>query len=151
MVPWVLTALLLFSRSTGSWAPCMERGRRASHGVTSNGTSCSVRHPFWLKLKQIKRLPVVKHLSRRKQPPSVACSLEKPALLGPSQQALPSCCHRLCFSPEELRDFTLSFKITKRQQAARTNVGRLPAPSSRRRGWGWKMIWIGKQIFFYTF
>ncbi|EPQ18654.1 hypothetical protein D623_10034684 [Myotis brandtii] len=110
--------------------------------VTSNGTSCSAHHSLWLKLKQIKRLPVVKHLSRRKQPPSVASSLEKPALLGPSQRAQPSCCHRLCFSPEELRDFALGFKTTKRQQATRTNVGRLPAPSSRRRGWGWKMIRI---------
>uniref|UniRef100_A0A8D2HPN8 Uncharacterized protein n=1 Tax=Urocitellus parryii TaxID=9999 RepID=A0A8D2HPN8_UROPR len=76
-------------------------------------------HPLWLKLKQIKPLPVIKHLGGS-SPPSVASSPEKPARLGPTKRAQPSCCHHLCFSPEELRDF-----------APWTNVGILPAPSSR--------------------
>ena len=89
--------------------PCMEKGRRASHVTTSNDTSWSAHHPLWLKLKQIKLLPVIKHLGGS-SPPSVASSPEKPARLGPGKQAQPSCCLHLCFSPEELRDFALGFK-----------------------------------------
>lgn len=87
----------------------MERGRGANHVTPSNDTSWSAHHPLWLKLKQIKPLPVIKHL-RGSSPPSVASSPEKPARLGPTKRAQPSCCHHLCFSPEELRDFAPGFK-----------------------------------------
>lgn len=92
--------------------PCMKRGRRANHVAPSNDTSWSAHHPLWLKLKQIKPLPVIKHL-RGSSPPLVASSPEKPAHLGPSKRAQPSCCHHLCFSPEELRDFARGFKKKK--------------------------------------
>lgn len=134
LVQWILTGL--FSSFPGTLThrvPCMERGRRANHVTPSNDTSWSAHHPLWLKLKQIKPLPVIKHL-RGSSPPLVASSPEKPAHLGPSQQAQPSCCPHLCFSPEELRDFALGFKRMKHQQATRTNVGILPALSSRLRG-----------------
>lgn len=114
----------------------MERGRRANHISPSNDTSWSAHHPLWLKLKQIKPLPVIKHL-RGSSSPSVASSPEKPARLGPTKRAQPSCRHHLCFSPEELRDFAPGLKkkkknpTTKHQQATRTNVGILPAPSSK--------------------
>lgn len=87
----------------------MERGRRANHVSPSSDTSWSAHHPLWLKLKQIKPLPVIKHL-RGSSPPSVASSPEKPARLGPTKRAQPSCCHHLCFSPEELRDFAPGLK-----------------------------------------
>lgn len=124
----------------------MERGHGANHVTPSNDTSWSAHHPLWLKLKQIKPLPVIKHLGGS-SPPSVASSPEKPARLGPTKRAQPSCCHHLRFSPEELRDFAPGFKQnkTKHQQATRTNVGILPAPSSRLSSRGWKMIRIGKQ------
>lgn len=97
-----------FSRNVHSQGTLMERGRRANHVTPSNDTSWSAHHPLWLKLKQIKPLPVIKHL-RGSSPPSMASSPEKPARLGPTKQAQPSCCHHLCFSPEELRDFTPGF------------------------------------------
>lgn len=89
--------------------PCMERGRGTNHVTPSNDTSWSAHHPLWLKLKQIKPLPVIRHL-RGSSPPSMASSPEKPAHLGPTKRAQPSCCHHLCFSPEELRDFALVFR-----------------------------------------
>lgn len=82
--------------------------------VTSNGTSCSAHHPLWLKLKQIKRLPVVEHLCRRKQPPSVASSPEKTALLGPSQRAQPSAA-TVSASPQ--RNLGISPSVLKQQNA----------------------------------
>lgn len=111
----------------------MERGRRANHISPSNDTSWSVHHPLWLKLKQIKPLPVIKHL-RGSSSPSVASSPEKPARLGPTKRAQPSCRHHLCFSPEELRDFcpwfkkkTPNNKTTSHQDQCRYS----PRPSSK--------------------
>lgn len=91
----------------------MERGRRANHISPSNDTSWSAHHPLWLKLKQIKPLPVIKHLTGSSSP-SVASSPEKPARLGPTKRAQPSCRHHLCFSPEELRDFAPGLKKKKK-------------------------------------
>lgn len=84
LIPWTLTAPSSLSPGTLTHrVPCVERGRRANHVPPSNDTSWSAHHPLWLKLKQIKPLPVIKHL-RGSSPPSVASSPEKPAHLGPT-------------------------------------------------------------------
>uniref|UniRef100_A0A667I4M2 Uncharacterized protein n=1 Tax=Lynx canadensis TaxID=61383 RepID=A0A667I4M2_LYNCA len=91
--------------------------------------------PLWLKLKQIKPLPVIKHL-RGSSPPSVASSPEKPACLGPTKR--PSLlAATVSASPQRnlgISPLVLKQNKTKHQQATRTNVGILPAPSSRLRG-----------------
>lgn len=48
----------------------MEKGSRANHVILLNDASWAVHHPLWLKVKQLKQLPVI---SSRRKPQSHGC------------------------------------------------------------------------------
>lgn len=54
--------LFCFAGMLTDRVPCMEKGSRANHVTPLNDTSWSAHHPLWLKVKQIKQLPITKSL-----------------------------------------------------------------------------------------
>lgn len=54
--------LFCFTGMLTDRVPCMEKGSRANHVTPLNDTSWSAHHPLWLKVKQIKQLPITTSL-----------------------------------------------------------------------------------------